>query len=133
MPPAPGSGRPPGDVPALVVHRDAPPVGTGVGAGVGVGVPSSIRILGRIRPSHFGSHQLAGPSNSMVAGTRTSRTSVASTNTATASPRPNILTVGSGSPRKLRKTLIMISAADVITRAVLARPSTTLRRLSWLS
>src|SRR5207302_2401976 len=94
-------------------HRDAPPVGTGAGAGVGVGVgvgvPSSMRILGRIRPSHFGSHQLAGPRSSMVAGTRTSRTSVASTKTATARPRPNILTVGSGSPRKLRKTLIMIS------------------------
>src|SRR6266581_2412134 len=38
---------------------------------------------------HLGNHQLRKTRSSMVAGTRTSRTKVASTNTATARPRPN--------------------------------------------
>jgi hypothetical protein len=66
----------------------------------------------------------------MVAGTRTSLTMVASTSTATARPRPRIFTVGSGFGTKARNTLIMMSAADVMTRPVLARPWTTLSRLS---
>ena len=43
---------------------------------------------------------------------------VASTAIATASPTPNCFTVGSPLKMKLVKTLIMISAAAVITRAV---------------
>ena len=61
----------------------------------------------------------------IVDGTSTIRTSVASRNTATARPRPNILIVASSEPTKARKTLIMMIAAEVITRAVEARPSTT--------
>ena len=61
----------------------------------------------------------------MVAGTSTMRTSVASSNTATARPMPNILPLTSSPRTKAPKTLIMISAADVITRAVLDRPVTT--------
>ena len=53
------------------------------------------------------------------------RTIVASTNTAVARPRPIIFTVGSSPSTKLRNTQIMISAADVMTRAVAAMPSIT--------
>ena len=82
---------------------------------------------GRIRSSQRGTHQFAEPSRLIVDGTSTIRTSVASMNTAVARPRPNILTVTSSVATKARNTLIMISAADVITLAVVARPSTTLR------
>ena len=51
---------------------------------------------------------------------------VASTSTATVRPTANILTSTSGDSRKAANTLIMMSAADVITRAVAASPSTTL-------
>lgn len=61
----------------------------------------------------------------MIAGTRTHRTTVASTATATAIPRPNCLTVGSPFITKARKTETMIMAAEVITRPVAARPWTT--------
>ena len=43
---------------------------------------------------------------------------VASTAIATASPTPNCFTVGSPLRMKLAKTLTMISAAEVITRAL---------------
>ena len=66
----------------------------------------------------------------MVAGTRTMRTRVASMSTATARPTPNSLPFGSSPRTKAPNTLIMISAAEVITRAVLDRPRTT---ASWLS
>ena len=55
---------------------------------------------------------------------------VASTSTAIVRPTANILTSTSGDSRKAANTLIMISAADVITLAVAASPSTT---LWWLS
>ena len=55
---------------------------------------------------------------------------VASTAIATASPTPNCFTVGSPLRMKLAKTLTMIAAAAVITRAEEARPSTT---AAWLS
>ncbi len=57
------------------------------------------------------------------------RTIDASTSTATASPTPNICTTTAGVATKLRNTLIMISAADVMTRAVVARPDTTAARV----
>ena len=65
----------------------------------------------------------------ITAGTSRQRTTVASIATATASPTPNCLTVGSPLRMKLAKTATMISAAEVITRAVPASPSTT---ESWL-
>ena len=62
----------------------------------------------------------------MVAGTSTIRTTVASISTATASPMPNIFPTTSGWLTKLRNTAIMMSAALVITRAVVEMPLTTL-------
>jgi hypothetical protein len=76
---------------------------------------------------------LRSPSRAIVAGTSSRRTIVASTSTAVASPTPSSLTIGSGLRAKLRKTTIMISAAAVIVRAVVARPSATLCRLSPVS
>ena len=64
----------------------------------------------------------------MTAGTRTIRTSVASSRIAAASPTPNSFRNTSGAARKARKTTTMIAAAAVITRAVFASPSATARR-----
>lgn len=91
-------------------------------------MPSTL-MCGSTLPNHFGSHQFALPSSSIVAGTSISRTTVASTKTATASPSPIIFTVGSGLVTKERNTAIMISAADVMTRAVFASPIATASRL----
>ena len=68
----------------------------------------------------------------MLAGTSTQRTIEASIAIATASPTPNCLTITSASRMKLPNTHTMISAAEVITRALTARPSTTASRLSRL-
>jgi len=86
--------------------------------------------LGSRRSSHPGSHQFQSPRSFIVAGTSTMRTIVASMSTATASPRPNILIMGSSPSTKAAKTLIMMSAADVITRAVAEMPSMTAASLS---
>ena len=64
----------------------------------------------------------------MVAGTNTMRTTVASSSTATASPRPISLIARRSPSTKVPNTHTMMAAAAVITRAVLARPSTT----AWL-
>jgi hypothetical protein len=101
---------------------------SGVTAGSGVELPSTL-MCGSRRSSGWGSHQFALPSSSIVAGTSMSRTIVASTNTATARPSPIIFTVGSGLVTNERNTAIMINAAEVITRAVLARPIATASRL----
>src|SRR5207245_481025 len=53
------------------------------------GAPTLMR--GTARSSHFGSHQLALPSSSIVAGTSTMRTMLASMKIAVASPRPSSL------------------------------------------
>ena len=65
-----------------------------------------------------GSHQLRSPSSSIVAGTRTIRTSVASMSTATASPRPISLSDRTSATTKLPNTQTMIAAAAVMTLAV---------------
>ena len=65
------------------------------------------------------------PSSVITAGTSRQRTSVASTATATPMPTPNCLTVGSPLMMKAKKTLTMISAAEVMTRPVWATPSMT--------
>ena len=49
---------------------------------------------------------------------------------AVASPRPKSLRMASGLNRNDAKTVIMIAAAAVITRAVVARPSATATALS---
>jgi hypothetical protein len=75
----------------------------------------------------LGRYQFQSPSSFIVAGSRTARTMVASSSTATARPTPNILATTSGSSTKAAKTEIMISAALVMTRAVEPTPSTTAR------
>ena len=69
------------------------------------------------------------PSSCITAGTSTIRTMVASRKIADASPIPNSFRNTSGAARKARKTTTMIAAAAVITRAVLASPSATARRV----
>lgn len=66
----------------------------------------------------------------MVAGTSTSLTTVASIRIATARPSPSIFTVGSSPSTNPENTETMISAAHVMTRAVLASPCTI---ASWAS
>ena len=61
----------------------------------------------------------------MIAGTSRHRTIVASTATAAAIPSPNCLMFGSPLRRKAQNTDTMISAAEVMTRPVVAKPSTT--------
>ena len=67
-----------------------------------------------------GSHQLARPSSSIIAGTSTRRTSVASISTATARPSPISLTETSAAEHELTGTRNHDRAAAVITRAVRA-------------
>ena len=87
-------------------------------------------MCGSSRSSHPGSHQLALPISAMVAGTSTIRMTVASTAMAVARPSPIIFTNGDGSLTKLRKTTIMISAPEVMTRPVAASPRATDSALS---
>ena len=68
---------------------------------------------------------VALPSSSIVAGTSTMRTIVASIATATARPRPMSFNARRSATTKLPKTNTMISAAAVITRAVDSSPSAT--------
>ncbi len=70
--------------------------------------------------------------STITAGTSRQRTSVASTATATPMPTPNCLTVGSPLMMKAKKTLTMISAAEVMTRPVVPTPVITASRLSPL-
>ncbi len=65
-----------------------------------------------------------------MAGTRTIRTSVASTRIAVARPMPSIFSDGTGLAARLRNTTIMISAAEVMTRPVPASPRATDSALS---
>src|SRR3954468_18532839 len=90
----------------------------------------STSTCGSSRSSQRGSHQFRSPSSDIVAGTSTSRMTVASRKTATARPSPIILTTGSLDSVKARKTLTMMAAAAVMTRAVAVNPRTTLPRLS---
>ena len=68
---------------------------------------------------------MRAPSSAIVAGTSTSRTTVASIAMAVARPMPIILMATAGSSAKPRNTATMISAAEVMTRAVEDRPATT--------
>ncbi len=104
----------------------------GFQAGVGQTAPPSVSMVGSRRSSQPGSHQLASPISVIVAGTRIIRTIVASMRIAVARPSPIILTAGSSPRTKPRNTEIMIRAAEVITRAVLAMPPITDASLSPL-
>ena len=66
----------------------------------------------------------------MAAGTRVMRTTNASTRTPTASARPISLVTASGLITKAAKTLNMISAAAVTTRALSENPVRTDSRAS---
>ena len=92
--------------------------------------PPSTLIFGSSLSSQRGSHQQASPNRVMIAGTSMQRTIVASIAIATASPTPNCLTTTLPLSTKLANTQTMISAAEVITRPVVARPSTTALRVS---
>lgn len=94
------------------------------------GAADSRLTLGIHRSSQVGNHQLASPSSSIVAGTSTMRTMVASMKTAMARPSPKVLMIGSSPSTKDRKIVTMMAAAAVITRAVAARPSATAVALS---
>ena len=83
----------------------------------------SMLIRGSARSTGRGSHHAAFPNSDMIAGTARQRTTVASIAIATASPTPNCLTIAFPFRTKLANTKTMISAADVMTRPVLARPS----------
>jgi hypothetical protein len=67
---------------------------------------------------------------SIVAGTSTSRTSVASSAMATDRPSPISLIAGVPVVANTAKTATMMSAALVIVRALAARPSATARLVS---
>ncbi len=86
--------------------------------------------FGSQRSIQLGSHQARLPSSTITAGTSRQRTRVESIAIATASPTPNSFTTGLPLRTKLVKTQTMIAAAEVITRPVLASPSTTARRSS---
>src|SRR4051794_41861719 len=80
---------------------------------------------GSTRPSGFGSHQFHLPINSIVAGTRLSRTTVASRAIATARPRPSSLTDGTPAPAHTAHTAATIKAALEIVLGDAARPRGT--------
>ena len=63
-----------------------------------------------------------------MAGTMVTRTMKVSKKTAMASPKPIILTMASLEPMKPAKTLIMMMAAAVTTRAPCRKPVTTASR-----
>ena len=71
--------------------------------------------------SRSGSHQFQRPMSSIVAGTSTSRTSVASSAIATASPSPISLIEGAPVPANTANTATMISAALEIVAALRAQ------------
>ena len=82
-------------------------------------------IPGSSRSSQAGIHQFQRPMSSIAAGTKISRTSVASMKIANASPSPNSLITRSSLSRKERKTVTKIAAAAVITRALAPIPCAT--------
>ena len=96
-------------------------------AGEVAGSGSATAVLGSTRSIQPGNHQFARPSSYMIAGTRTSRTMVASMKIALARPIPMSLRPTWSASANAPNTATMIAAAAVITRAVAARPSVTAR------
>src|SRR5437763_10826032 len=92
--------------------------------------PPSMLKLGTALSSHLGMYQFDLPMRIISEGTSRHRTTVASRITATARPTPNCLIVGSPLSTKLPNTNTMISAAAVITRALVTSPDVTALRLS---
>ena len=79
-----------------------------------------------IRSRKRGSFQARSPNSAMTAGTMSMRTTVASRNTAVARPTPNILMNGLSPRANAPNTLIMMSAAAVMTLADELSPVITL-------
>ena len=77
---------------------------------------------GRMRASQPGSHQFHWSNIAINAGTSTSRTMVASTAIATAQATPSWATRGIPAKAKPMNTAIMINAALVMVRALVATP-----------
>ena len=81
--------------------------------------------LGRILSSHFGNHQALSPSSAITDGISTIRTTNASKKTAAANAKPMDLMNESGSAMNAANTEIMMTAAEVTTRAPYLKPLTT--------
>ena len=82
------------------------------------------------RASGAGAHQFHRPRMRMKAGTRISRTKVASTRIASVRPTPNIRMNDTCAAIRAAKEIDMTSAAAVMTRPVRATPSATLSSMS---
>lgn len=82
-----------------------------------------------MRSSQPGSHQAARPKITSAAGARVT-TRIPASSTATASPTPNCLIVGSLLRMKLANTDAMMSAAAVVIRALETSPDRTAARAS---
>src|SRR6185437_14489527 len=114
---------------AGLTRQASAPAGSAVGRGVGSGSgrrsrPAPSRsTLGMIRSSHLGSHQARAPSIAITAGTIVIRTTKASKRMPTARAKPIDLMIGSSGTMNPAKTLIMISAAAVTTRAPWRKPT----------
>jgi hypothetical protein len=80
---------------------------------------------GTARSSRRGNHQFARPISWNTAGVTTMRTSVASSSTATAMPSPMTRSTRRSPSTNAVNTQIMMAAADVMTRPVLAMPPAT--------
>ena len=75
-------------------------------------------------------HQFQRPISFMVAGTSSIPTTVASSTTAMAMPRPTSLMVSSSPAAKPRNTITIRAAAEVTIRPVRCSPRATARSLS---
>ena len=85
---------------------------------------------GNTRDSQPGSHQFHWANIAINAGTKTSRTTVASTAIATAQATPISATSGMPANAKPMNTAIMIRAALVMVRALVLTPYATASRVS---
>jgi len=72
--------------------------------------------------SQRGVHQLSRPSSAIVDGTSSMRTTVASSATASAMPKPSALTNTTGAAANALNTTIMSAAALVTRRPVRVTP-----------
>ena len=79
--------------------------------------------------SQRGSHQVRSPSTVSTDGSRTARTTVASSRIATARPTPSCLKVVIDSVAKTANTATMITAALVTTPAEILMPCATASRV----
>src|SRR5207249_4326748 len=81
------------------------------GAGFARSGGASMLTRGTMRSSHLGNHQFAFPSSSIVDGTSTMRTTVASMKIAVARPRPSSFSTRRSPRTNDKNTAIMIAAA----------------------